>query len=377
MEGREVEGAGAPEFRRLRLAASPGLARLSRRLRREGPVELLFRADQSLAALAESLGIPRLEIGGARVDGRPWPLALPPPGGCLVLLEELRPPLPLSGEPRFAVDLQLGRLARLLRLLGFDSSFVPEGGEALLVTSLAESRILLSRDRALLRRRELGGDPRRAMLLRSTEAEIQVQEVLRRFGLGGRIKPLSRCAACGRLLEPVPKALVLGLLPPLVAARYENFLRCPGCGKTYWQGLHLRSLEPLLERLRAGLASLPGSDEAVEQHPDEDEEETEKAQWSGSLVVEEEEAPEQGEKDLPRLGGLDRRQAELVPPHQAGRLEEEEGGHKTREEGDEKGLEELGGARRPGGKQAEEGEEEPEGEAREAHRKDPLGGGEA
>jgi uncharacterized protein len=228
---------------------------------RRGPsVELCFREDQSLRHLAEILGIPAAEIGAARADGEPWPLELPPPDCSELELLPLPEPIALAGRPSFLADSHLGRLARELRLLGFDSLWRGDlSREEAIEVALGEGRFLLTRDRSLLFRRCLAredpvGGGLRSMLILSKDPFDQLLEACSRFGLAGLWRPLSLCAACGGELRPASKAEAAPLVPRIVAEKYDEFRRCPACGKLFWKGDHARSIEPLLERLRAGTA---------------------------------------------------------------------------------------------------------------------------
>jgi uncharacterized protein len=220
------------------------------------PCLLSFREDQSLKHLAEMLGIPACEIGESFADEAPWPLELPPPDGSVVklcppkeLICEICPPNS-TYRPRFLADNHLGRLSRELRLLGFDSQTRGELDElGAIELAIVDERILLSRDRQLLFRREIAHLRDRAFLISSTMPFYQLVEVSRRFGLSNLLRPLSLCASCGSELTRARKVDLLALLPPIVAERYEYFYRCKACGKIYWKGDHARSIAPLLERL--------------------------------------------------------------------------------------------------------------------------------
>lgn len=233
-------------------------------------VELSFRADQSLRHIAEILGIPACEIGSARLDGQTWSLELPPPDGSVVDLFPVQEPLALVSpgtELRFVADVHVGRLARDLRLIGFDVCWRNDyDAEALVLASVSEGRIVLTRDRGLLFRRAFAsphadglmavdGLPSAwGMLLRSRDPYEQLVEVARRFGLASRIRPFSRCAACGSPLVAASRDEVLDLVPPVVARRYAEFFLCPSCRKPYWKGDHMKTIAPLLGRLRGDLA---------------------------------------------------------------------------------------------------------------------------
>jgi len=231
-----------------------------------GDYPLSFRADQSLRHVAEILGLPACEIGAAWLGDQDWSLELPLPDGSVIDLFPVREPLALETEPRFAADVHLGRLARDLRLLGFDVCWRNDyDADVLVLVAVAEGRIVLTRDRGLLFRRAfasphaeglMAGDGLPAawgMLLHSRDPYEQLVEVARRFGLAPRMHPFSRCAACGSPLVAVSRDEVLDLIPLVVARRYAEFFLCPTCRKPYWKGDHLKTIAPLLERLRLDL----------------------------------------------------------------------------------------------------------------------------
>jgi hypothetical protein len=202
------------------------------RPRRRPPLAVDAPPGASLLAIVEDLGVPHTEIGELRVDGRAARPHERPVDGALVAVEPVRRSR-VAGEPRFVLDGHLGRLARLLRLLGFDAAWRPDAPDAeLAARASAEGRILLSRDRGLLRRRAV----RCGCLVRSQAPREQLAQVVRRYGLAGTIAPFRRCPACNALLEvPVPAAG----MPPRG--------RCPGCGRAYWRGSHWPALRRLAE----------------------------------------------------------------------------------------------------------------------------------
>jgi len=204
--------------------------------------------------LAESLGVPHTEIDvilvgsesvgfehrvadGDRVSVYPVFEALD-----VSPLVRLRPQ-PLR-EPRFVLDVHLGRLARGLRLLGFDTRWSNTAGdEELAAVSAAEHRILLTRDRGLLKRAAVT----HGYYVRETERRRQLVEVLRRFDLAGAVAPFARCLACNGVLEPVAKAVVEDRLPPRTRRDYDEFATCPECHRVYWRGSHYDRLAALAE----------------------------------------------------------------------------------------------------------------------------------
>jgi uncharacterized protein len=158
---------------------------------------------------------------------------------------------------RFVADVHLGRLVRYLRLLGFDTAYHNDWTDTRLVeAAVGESRILLTRDRGLLKR----GAIDHGYLVRHTEPRAQLEEVLERFDLRGSLRPFTRCPVCNGRVRPVAKAEVIARLPPRTARHYEEFWRCDACGRVYWKGGHYRSLQALV----AGSVDKSEADSAAE-----------------------------------------------------------------------------------------------------------------
>jgi uncharacterized protein with PIN domain len=158
-------------------------------------------------------------------------------------------PAPLR-DPRLVVDVNLGRLARLLRVLGFDVWWSSQADDATLADiSLSEQRILLTRDRGLLKRRAIT----HGLFVHSQHPEEQTLEVIRRLDLAQRLAPLTRCVRCNGTLATVGKAEVIDQLEQLTRQFYEEFSRCTQCGRIYWAGSHHARLVALVDRLRKQL----------------------------------------------------------------------------------------------------------------------------
>jgi uncharacterized protein with PIN domain len=139
-------------------------------------------------------------------------------------------------------------------MLGFDTDYRRDAGdEELARESAAQGRILLTRDRELLKRREVT----RGCWIRHTDARGQLTEVVERFHLTGSLRPFTRCLRCNAGLREAAKAEVESQLPPRTRACYEEFLRCEGCGGVYWKGPHHRRMSAMIEELQAQAASRP------------------------------------------------------------------------------------------------------------------------
>ena len=155
-------------------------------------------------------------------------------------------PVPLR-DPRFVIDVNLGRLARLLRVLGFDVWWSSDADDQTLAdVSLGQQRILLTRDRALLKRRAIT----RGLFVHSDHAEEQTLEVIRRLDLRHRLAPFTRCVPCNGRLVAVTKDEVIDHLEPLTRRYYNDFSRCAECGRIYWPGSHRARLVSVVEGLR-------------------------------------------------------------------------------------------------------------------------------
>jgi uncharacterized protein with PIN domain len=157
-------------------------------------------------------------------------------------------PQPLR-ETKFVLDVHLGKLAAYLRMLGFDTRYQSCFTDSELAgVSAAENRILLTRDRGLLKRSMVT----HGYWLRETDSRRQIAEILDRFDLSGAIHPFVRCMACSAMLEAVVKDQVRALVPPRAAELHDEFRRCPNCGRVYWKGSHYRRMESWIRELAPG-----------------------------------------------------------------------------------------------------------------------------
>ncbi|WP_369197060.1 Mut7-C RNAse domain-containing protein [Streptomyces djakartensis] len=218
------------------------------RARRDGTVRAATDGVSSLGHVVESLGVPLTEVGVLLADGREVPVSHVPVAGESVEVRAVTRPQRVPGAPlRFLLDVHLGTLARRLRLLGVDTAYESTdiGDPALAARSAAEQRVMLSRDRGLLRRRELWA----GAFVYSTRPEEQLDDVLDRFR--PELRPWTRCTACNGLLRQATKEEVADQLEHGTQATYDVFARCGACGRAYWKGAHHEQLEAIVERARA------------------------------------------------------------------------------------------------------------------------------
>jgi uncharacterized protein with PIN domain len=166
--------------------------------------------------------------------------------GARVGLEPAAPQPAEEHEPRFLADAMLGRLARWLRLLGFDVLYDAAIEDAEVARrALEERRIVLTRDRALPEEWRLP----RVVVLRAETTGEQLRELARVLPLRERAQPFTRCSRCNGPLDAVPAELVAARIPPHIAATQSRFLRCRGCGHVYWEGSHVARIRRTLDEV--------------------------------------------------------------------------------------------------------------------------------
>ncbi len=142
---------------------------------------------------------------------------------------------------RLLADGMLGRLARWLRLLGYDTAYENDADDLELARrARAEGRILLTRDRSLAARRGL-----RTLLIESERVQDQVRQVVETLGPPPN-PALSRCSLCNVPLEPAAPRQVADRVPPYVLQTQKRFGICPTCGRVYWAGTHLEHMKRYL-----------------------------------------------------------------------------------------------------------------------------------
>jgi uncharacterized protein len=209
--------------------------------RRRRRVRFSCAGTSSLGHVVEALGVPLTEVGSLTVNSRPAAPGYRPRGGDVVHVAAVRRPQPIP-SPRFVLDVHLGTVARRLRLVGVDTAYANDrDDDALIEQANAEQRVLLTRDRGLLRRRRLW----LGAYVRGARPDEQLRDVLDRFA--PPLAPWTRCTACNGLLSPVHKADVEPLLRPGTRRTYQTFSRCADCGRVYWRGAHSKRLDLIVE----------------------------------------------------------------------------------------------------------------------------------
>ena len=201
--------------------------------------------------LIEALGVPHTEVGLLLVNGEIARLERQLADGDRVAVY---PPflgpgigdLP-AGPLRFVADAHLGGLARLLRMAGFDTLYDNHyRDDAIEAAAAREQRIVLTRDRDLLKRRSI----ERGAYVHAQKPALQFSDMAERYGLAEHMQAFSLCLQCNVPLHAVDKAAVAERLPPKVSAAHRQFQQCPQCRGVFWQGSHWRRMCELLAPYR-------------------------------------------------------------------------------------------------------------------------------
>jgi uncharacterized protein with PIN domain len=217
----------------------------------------VFLLPASIKDMIESLGVPHTEVDLILVHATPVEFTYLVQDGDRVSVYpaftsldvssviQLRPQLQ---EFRFVLDAHLGRLATYLRMLGFDTLYQSRcDDQDLSHTSASQDRVLLTRDRGLLKR----GEVIYGYFVRATEPRRQLLEVLRRFNLFRLAAPFQRCLRCNCPLQPIAKESISDRLPRRTAERYNDFHICPSCNRLYWAGSHHAHMQRFMARILA------------------------------------------------------------------------------------------------------------------------------
>lgn len=150
-------------------------------------------------------------------------------------------------KPRFILDVHLGKLARYMRLLGFDVVYETDLLDEIIVQrSRDEKRIVLTRDVGLLKNKAIT----HGHWMHHTDPNKQVEEVLKQFHLTKHCHPFTRCLRCNGLLKKVRKNQIITEIPPLAQKYYQSFMQCQACKKIYWEGSHYNKLKNWIAKIQ-------------------------------------------------------------------------------------------------------------------------------
>ena len=215
-----------------------------------------FIGKPSVKDIIEAMGVPHTEIDLILVDGESVGFDYPISGGAQIAvypvfeLFDITPLVHLRSKPlretEFVVDVNLGKLAKKLRLLGFDTLYRNDFIDAEIIElSLQDLRIILTRDKGILKNSAVT----HGYWVRNDNPKKQLKEVVYRLQLESNFRPFTRCSNCNELLHPVDKTLLQDSLPNDTLSSFDDFMACIGCKKNYWRGSHYHRIREWIDEL--------------------------------------------------------------------------------------------------------------------------------
>ena len=156
-------------------------------------------------------------------------------------------------EVRFIADSNVGKLARWLRMMGYDTLFLNDIDDNHLVNiALREGRILLTKDTQIMMRRVVTNGQLKIILLRQDNPKEQLHQVVKSLHLSYHLGQFTRCLEWNQSLVPKSRDEIAELVPPYVFRTQTQYMQCPGCQRIYWRGTHWQAMTKKLEQYIRG-----------------------------------------------------------------------------------------------------------------------------
>lgn len=215
-----------------------------------------FKQSRSIKDLIEAIGVPHTEVDLIIVQGESVDFNYQVQNGDRISVYPVFESLDISPlkhcqpeplrNPRFVLDVHLGKLSAYLRMLGFDTLYRNDYDDPELARiSIDEHRILLSCDRQLLMRKHIT----HGYFVRSRQAQLQLVEIMSRFDLYNNQHPFTRCMQCNGKIQRVKKRSIESRLLPQTRQYYDEFFQCDNCDKIYWKGSHYQKMKMMVEKM--------------------------------------------------------------------------------------------------------------------------------
>jgi len=153
-------------------------------------------------------------------------------------------------EIKFIVDNNVGKLAKWLRIMGYDALLFSGDDDGKMVKmALAQNRVILTKDSQIMKRRLVTSGRLRAVLIRDDDIKVQLQQVVETLNLDYHFAPFSICLECNQRLQEKNKDEVRELVPPYVFKTQSLYMECPSCHRLYWRGTHWQAMTRELEKM--------------------------------------------------------------------------------------------------------------------------------
>lgn len=162
-------------------------------------------------------------------------------------------PFPMSTQVRFIADNNVGKLARWLRVIGYDTLLFKEKDDRRMIESaLKADRIILTKDSQIAKRRLVTNGKLKVTLIKEDNPKDQLQNTVKALHLEYYFRPFSLCLKCNQILIPRDREEVRSQVPPHVFKTQKRYMECPSCHRIYWQGTHWQAMVKELGKLARG-----------------------------------------------------------------------------------------------------------------------------
>ena len=152
-------------------------------------------------------------------------------------------------ETKFIVDNNVGKLAKWLRMMGYDTLFFNGSNDAgMIAVAVSDGRVILTRDTQIMKRRLITSGQLKAVLVKSDNPELQIRHVIERLNLDCQFRPFALCLECNQPLLERSKEQVKDRVPPYVFRTQIQYMECPTCYRIYWRGTHWQAMTKRLRK---------------------------------------------------------------------------------------------------------------------------------
>ena len=215
-----------------------------------------FTGKPSIKDAIEALGVPHTEVDLILINQKSVTFSTHLKNGDVISVYPVFERLDIENVTRlrnkplrkikFILDVNLGRLTRYLRMLGFDSLYSNQYADNdIIELAQSEGRIILTRDTGLLKNSKVT----HGYWIRSQQPGEQIKEVIQRFNLEGTVHAFSRCTACNGEIKSVKKEVIIDKIPYKTGKYYNKFYQCAGCKKIYWKGSHYKRIMDFIDNI--------------------------------------------------------------------------------------------------------------------------------
>lgn len=219
--------------------------------------QVTFSGRQTVKDIIEAQGVPHAEVDLVLTNGISVDFGYIVNPGDIISVYPVFETLDISSvtrlrkkplrNPKFILDVHLGRLVKYLRLLGFDTIYRNDFTDnEIIETAATEDRIILTRDVGILKRNEVN----KGYWIRNQDPKEQVKEVVKRFDLYRHVEPFKHCLECNGLISKVSKESIQDRLLPGTRKYYDTFYQCPDCQRIYWEGSHYQRMLKTIREIK-------------------------------------------------------------------------------------------------------------------------------